>query len=433
MFPCQRLVKRTISDAQIQKEINAKEVGKLRVSVLERWQDVELREKLLDIWHNISPSSVHALVNSHMMISIFRHFPSQVREGAKLATVCAPELLSQVDLNQTALHRTHPEFWIDLLCQSLENNADENNRMRQMYREMFKKKIKHYWFDIAMESYRSLFLLQAAELILDHAELILKSTSDPTNDSTLAQPSHFNASPYFQAGMQTQQEHLRIFSTEDWMRDFIPHMVGAMNGDQASTSTVKYKAEIEKNPVAQHYLGRLYSSGTSCLPKDIDRAIYWQKQSANAGYAVAQDDLGSYYFSQRDFSRAKKLFKQSARTGYIRGQLHLGDLYSKEFEFNSHNYKALIKSLNCYLAASTNMWYSNQEEWVASIARSRIDSLKTTILSQLHNFTVQPISGSHHSPLFSRRVKKTLVSTGKILLILFLSLLAGVFFIFIFL
>ena len=81
---------------------------------------------------------------------------------------------------------------------------------------------------------------------------------------------------------------------------------------------------------AQYKLFEIYSNG-EIIEKDNQEAIKWLKESAEQGYAEAQNDLGIYCRDESKFG--KKLafgwFEQAARQGYAEAQTNVGECYKE--------------------------------------------------------------------------------------------------------
>lgn len=81
---------------------------------------------------------------------------------------------------------------------------------------------------------------------------------------------------------------------------------------------------------AQYKLFEIYSNG-EIIEKDNQEAIKWLKESAEQGYAEAQNDLGIYCRDESKFG--KKLafgwFEKAARQGYAEAQTNVGECYKE--------------------------------------------------------------------------------------------------------
>lgn len=75
-----------------------------------------------------------------------------------------------------------------------------------------------------------------------------------------------------------------------------------------------------------------YYFGTG-VPQNRDKALKLLRRSAEAGYAPAQNNLGSYYYRgqgvPQSFAKAAKWIRRAAEQGYAPAQNNLGTLYAK--------------------------------------------------------------------------------------------------------
>ena len=105
------------------------------------------------------------------------------------------------------------------------------------------------------------------------------------------------------------------------------------------TETKTIKAEVIEsvqwiaehgNPIAQHNLGVMYSSGYE-VPRDLKMAAAWYQKAAEQGYDRSQNALGLMYLEgeavRKNVKEAAKLFKMAAAQGYAPAQNELGLMY----------------------------------------------------------------------------------------------------------
>ena len=81
---------------------------------------------------------------------------------------------------------------------------------------------------------------------------------------------------------------------------------------------------------AQYKLFEIYSNG-EIIEKDNQEAIKWLKESAEQGYAEAQNDLGIYCRDESKFGRklAFEWFEKAARQGHAEAQTNIGECYKE--------------------------------------------------------------------------------------------------------
>lgn len=81
---------------------------------------------------------------------------------------------------------------------------------------------------------------------------------------------------------------------------------------------------------AQYKLFEIYSNG-EIIEKDNQEAIKWLKESAEQGYAEAQNDLGIYCRDESKFGKklAFEWFEKAARQGHAEAQTNVGECYKE--------------------------------------------------------------------------------------------------------
>lgn len=96
---------------------------------------------------------------------------------------------------------------------------------------------------------------------------------------------------------------------------------------------------------AQYELALLYEKKDEQSPEDVKKAVYWMTQSANAGQAQAQRDLGYYYdageFVEQDFKKAFKYYQLAADQNHAWAQNNLAILYHNGEGVQQSNINAL--------------------------------------------------------------------------------------------
>jgi TPR repeat protein len=110
-----------------------------------------------------------------------------------------------------------------------------------------------------------------------------------------------------------------------------------MNGDGVATDLPSAahwlkKAAVQKQPVAEYWLGTLYERGRG-VEKDRAKAVSWYEASAKGGNAKAMYRLGVAYAEgwtgEANYVTAANWFKQSAQLGIIDAQFNLAVLYER--------------------------------------------------------------------------------------------------------
>jgi len=92
------------------------------------------------------------------------------------------------------------------------------------------------------------------------------------------------------------------------------------------------KAAEAGDSFGQYMVGRQLASGSG-VSKDPERAVYWWRKSAEAGFPPAQLDLGAAYRMgigglEKDMSQAVKWIRLAAENGFPDAQAELGIFYS---------------------------------------------------------------------------------------------------------
>lgn len=102
-------------------------------------------------------------------------------------------------------------------------------------------------------------------------------------------------------------------------------------------NAMKYSPKLEQyakdgNVIAQNTLGLVYKRGSG-VEKDLEKAVYWFRQSADRGHDNAMVNLGGAYLNgegvDKDPAKAASLFEQAAQQGNQAGMFDLATLYLK--------------------------------------------------------------------------------------------------------
>ena len=87
------------------------------------------------------------------------------------------------------------------------------------------------------------------------------------------------------------------------------------------------------NADEQYALGISYHFGTSDVPKDMEKAVYWYTKAAEQGHALAQNDLGNrYQIGEGVPKNSEKMaywYTKAAEQGVPQAQYNIGVLYSR--------------------------------------------------------------------------------------------------------
>ncbi|MBQ5353344.1 MAG: SEL1-like repeat protein, partial [Alistipes sp.] len=102
------------------------------------------------------------------------------------------------------------------------------------------------------------------------------------------------------------------------------------NGDYNSAVQYFYEAAKREYAVAQYNLGNYYYVG-KCVTKDYAEAAKWYLKAAELGHKFAQNNLGALYYNgqgvAQDYNEAAKWFLKAAEQGEASAQNNLGKCY----------------------------------------------------------------------------------------------------------
>ena len=96
------------------------------------------------------------------------------------------------------------------------------------------------------------------------------------------------------------------------------HGYGVEQSDELAVYWYRQAAEMGY-ALAQDNLGWMYGTGTG-VPRDDEQAVYWFRQAAEQGFANAQNNLGMLYQRgigvEQDYEQAIHWFKQAGAQGH---------------------------------------------------------------------------------------------------------------------
>lgn len=81
-------------------------------------------------------------------------------------------------------------------------------------------------------------------------------------------------------------------------------------------------------PEAQTELGKLYAKGAG-VEKDLDKAAFWLKKAAEAGYVRGMFELARVYEKRKEIDPAILWYRAAMKQGYPRAGHYLGKLYDQ--------------------------------------------------------------------------------------------------------
>jgi len=101
-------------------------------------------------------------------------------------------------------------------------------------------------------------------------------------------------------------------------------------GEPSGLEAMKRAANLGYGP-AQFFLAKLYEDGRSGVAKDEKEARRWTERAAQTGVALAEHNLGYYYFDGvggvKDRNAAATWFRRAAEQGVVDSQYNLARLY----------------------------------------------------------------------------------------------------------
>lgn len=359
----------TQSDPVKSKNANFEKAECFRQSIISRWSDPNFKNNFITTLGSFSPQK-RLLTISSVLSNIIQLFPESERSfWTVMLAVCCPEIMKSDDPR----FNSNPSEFIDMVCQSKENNPDESRRMLNDYFRVAKIKNKNQsiFFKETMESYRSLFLNMAVSLLLDQVEMSFNPNSNIHREETLFEPL------YMRKGMETFHDHLKRFASDEWLRNFYDLMNEVNNkGYCEELNTIIHYADVDNNPIAQHYLSRIYFDGYKNIPIDTKKGISYMKKSAKQGYALAQDDYAMKLLEgngvKKNIRAYKKYLKKGAQSGYVKSQYHLGVSYAKGIGSSINHFKAI----KWFSLAANNTYFSNGEDETVMLARNNLHLLQ---------------------------------------------------------
>jgi len=351
------------------KNANFQKAEVFRQSIISRWNDPNFRDKFLSTLESFSPQK-RLLTISSILSNIIQLFPESERSfWTVILAVCAPEVMKSDDPR----FNTNISEFISMVCCSKENNPDECRRMLTEYFKVgkFKNKNQSVFFKETMESYRSLFLTMTISLLLDQVEMSFNPDSNIHRDNPAFEPL------YMRKGMDTFHEHLKRFASDEWLQNFY-ELMNAVNekGHCEELNSIMHLADVENNPIAQHYLSRIFFDGYKDISINTKKGMAYLKKSSKQGYALAQDDYAMKLLEgngvKKNIRAYKKYLKRGAQSGYVKSQYHLGVSYAKGIGSSINHFKAL----KWFSLAANNTYFSIGEEETVMLARNNLHLLQ---------------------------------------------------------
>ena len=100
---------------------------------------------------------------------------------------------------------------------------------------------------------------------------------------------------------------------------------------QSGSAKASFQPSNAPSQAKELYLSALDYAKGSGVPRDQHQAAEYMRQSAELGYAIAQNDLGVYYAKgfgvAQDYAEAAKWYRKAAENGDPLGQYSLGRCY----------------------------------------------------------------------------------------------------------
>ena len=87
------------------------------------------------------------------------------------------------------------------------------------------------------------------------------------------------------------------------------------NQNQRTAADYFRRAAAAGDPLGAYKLGCLYDGQDGVMKRDAGQALIYKKIAAEAGYALAQQDVAALYAQQRDFGTAIEWLEKAARQG----------------------------------------------------------------------------------------------------------------------
>ena len=95
---------------------------------------------------------------------------------------------------------------------------------------------------------------------------------------------------------------------------------------------ILHAAALQGNMKAEYMLGNIYYYGDHDLPRNYNKAVFWNRKSAMQGYANAENLLGTIYYLgrgvQQDYAKAIFWYRKSAAQGNSRAEYNLGVIHT---------------------------------------------------------------------------------------------------------
>lgn len=106
---------------------------------------------------------------------------------------------------------------------------------------------------------------------------------------------------------------------------------GSPSRDEAEGMRLMMQAARQGDSDAQCYIGLAYRDGTSTLPRDPAKSLYWIQQSAEGGNEIAIEEMGMKYYEgfgvKQDYTQALKWWERAAKRGKTTAYSSIGIAY----------------------------------------------------------------------------------------------------------
>lgn len=106
--------------------------------------------------------------------------------------------------------------------------------------------------------------------------------------------------------------------------------IGGVQDEEEGMNLMMIAAE-KGDPSAQCYIGLMFRDGSSTLPRDPEKSLFWIKKSAEQGNEIAIEEMGMKYYEgfgvEQDYAEALKWLKLAAQKGKSSAYSSIGIMY----------------------------------------------------------------------------------------------------------
>jgi TPR repeat protein len=137
---------------------------------------------------------------------------------------------------------------------------------------------------------------------------------------------------------------------------------------------------IEGNPSAQYNLSIAYGNSDG-VTKDLGKSAHWLLKAAEAGFAVAQHNIGCYWLDAKNTENAVEWFMRAAKQNFGPAQFNIGTIGG-----NSGDYvRAYVWS---YLAEQNRVdgAQNNREKAAVHLSKEELDKARLTVSALMMEF-----------------------------------------------